>query len=111
MEHHLTKTSQMPFDTAKDYTIHDGEENVIELKSIRKVENWFQGKIKSCKLSDSLEEQFNEIEIKIKERDFKTVHKIENQILSHDLVVKELGQKLSEIQMGKKDTIYFKITD
>ncbi len=100
----------MPFDNSKGYTINDDKElNVIELQSIRKIENWFQAKIKSRKLTESLQGQFNEIEHSIKERDFKTAHKIESQILSQDLKIKELGQKLSEIQMGKKDTIYFKI--
>jgi len=101
----------MTFDTSKAYTIHDKDQaNVIELQSIRKIENWFQAKIKSQQLTSSLQEQFDEIELSIKERDFKTVQRLESQILSHHLQIKELGQKLSEIQMGKKNTIYFKIT-
>lgn len=102
----------MPFDISKAYTILDKKElNIIELQSIRKIENWFQAKIKSRKLTESLQEQFNEIEISIKERDFKTVQQIESAILAQQLKIKELNQGVSEIQMGKKDTIYFKITE
>ncbi len=102
----------MTFDTSKEYTILDENElNSIELKSIRKIENWFQAKITSQNLTTSLQDQFNEIEHSIKERDFKTVQRLETQILSHQLKIKELGQRLSEIQMGKKNTIYFKIIE
>lgn len=102
----------MPFDISKGYTILDENElNVIELQSIRKIENWFQAKIKSRKITDSLQAQFNEIETSIKQRDFKTVQKIEHQILSQQLKIKEINQRLLEIQMGKKDTIYFKIAE
>lgn len=100
----------MQFDITKAYTILDENElNTIELQSVKKIENWFQAKIKSQKLTDTLQGQFNDIESSIKERDFKSVHRLEQQILEHHLKIKELGQKLSEIQMGKKDTIYFKI--
>lgn len=102
----------MTFDTSKAYTIQDKTEaNTIELQSIRQVENWFQAKIKSQQLTDGLKSQFDEIELSIKERDFKTVQRLESQILSHHLQIKELGQKLSEIQMGKKNMIYFKVVE
>lgn len=102
----------MTFDTTKAYTILDENElNFIELQSVKKIENWFQAKIKSQKLSETLQGQFNEIELSIKERDFKTVQRLEQQILEHHLKIKELGQKLSEIQMGKKNTIYFKMVE
>lgn len=102
----------MPFDISKGYTILDENElNVIELQSIRQIENWFQATIKSRKITESLQAQFNEIETSIKQRDFKTVQKIELEIISQQLKIKELGQALSEIQMGKKDIIYFKIAE
>ena len=102
----------MPFDISKGYTILDeNESNVIELQSIRKIENWFQAKIISRKITEALQTQFNEIEASIKQRDFKTVQKIELQILSQQLKIKELDQRLLEIQMGKKDLIYFKIAE
>ena len=100
----------MTFDKTKDYTIQDaGQANVIELKSIKPLENWYKGEIKSQKLTSSLENQFKEIEQFIKSRDFKSVQKIESEIISKQLIIKEIGQTLSEIQMGKKNTIYFKI--
>ena len=102
----------MPFDISKGYTILDEKElNVIELQSIRQIENWFQAKITSRKLTETLEGQFREIEHSIKARDFKAVQKIESEILSQHLKIKELDQVLCEIQMGKKDTIYFKIKE
>jgi hypothetical protein len=104
--------TMMPFDISKGYTILDeNESNVIELQSIRKIENWFQAKIISRKITEALQSQFNEIEASIKQRDFKTVQKIELQILSQQLKIKELDQRLLEIQMGKKDLIYFKIAE
>ncbi len=100
----------MDFDTTKEYTILDNSEsNIIEVKSIRRIENWFQGKIKSRKISESLQVQFDEIESSIQQRDFKAVQRIESDILSQGLKIKELDKILSEIQMGKKDTLYFKV--
>lgn len=103
-------SSSMPFEKSKAYTIHDAQQqSVIELNSIKPIENWFQAKIQSRRLSNDLEQQFQEIELCIKERDFKSVQKIEAQILAQKLIIKELGRNLREIQMGKKDLIYFKI--
>lgn len=99
----------MNIDVSKEYTILDqSESNIIELQSIRRIENWFQAKIKSRKITESLQVQFDDIEASIKDRDFKEAQRIESAILQQ-LKIKELDQPLSEIQMGKKDMLYFKV--
>ena len=102
----------MQFDNTKPYTILcENEANVIELQAVKPLENWFKAKIVSQQLTDFLQQQFNEVEHHIKARDFKNVQRIESEILSQQLKVKELGQPITEIQMGKKNIIYFKVAN
>jgi hypothetical protein len=100
----------MTFDNTKAYTIQcKSAQNQIELQAIIPLENWFKAKVVSQHLSDFLQQQFNEVEQCIKTRNFKQAKRLESEILAQEFKIKELGHTLSEIQMGKKNTIYFKI--
>ena len=102
----------MTFEPSRPYTIQDkDQENVIELQSVKPLENWYKATIKSQKLSPTLQDQFDQIESHVKAHDFKSVQKLESEIISKNLSIKELDQVLSEIQIGKKNTIFFKIAE
>ena len=94
------------------YSIVDKEKNQIgQIVSVKKVENWYTGKVKNLTLPKPLELLFKEVEKHIKNHDFSATKKTEEQILAHKLQIKETGQLMSDVQLGFKDTIYFKIED
>lgn len=102
----------MPFTDTNTYTIQDKENSsAIQIKSIKRVENWYKCKIENLSLSEQLSNLFTEVEEKIKKREFALVNQIETQILSHALTVKETQHRINEIQMGKKQDLYFKIEE
>ena len=102
----------MPFTDTTTYTIHDKDErSSIQIKSIKRIENWYEGKIENLQLSEDLNSLFDEVEEQIKNRHFSMVSQIESQILSHALMVKETKHRINEIQMGKKKSLYFKIEE
>ncbi len=92
------------------YSIIDKEKNQIgQVLSVKKVENWYTGKVKNLTLPESLEKLFKEVEKHIKNHDFSATKKTEAEILNHKLQIKETGQVFSDVQLGFKDTIYFKL--
>jgi hypothetical protein len=92
------------------YFIIDKEKNQIgEVLSVQKVENWYTGKVKNLILPDPLKQLFQEVEKHIKNHDYSASKKVEEQILNHQLQIKETGQILSDIQLGFKEKIYFKL--
>lgn len=102
----------MTFDNTKAYTIQcKTAQNKIELQAIKPLENWFKAKVISQQLTDFLQQQFNEIEQFVKARDYKNARRAESEILAQEFKIKELGHSLTEIQMGKKNTIYFKLSN
>jgi len=102
----------MPFTDATTYTILDKDErSSIQIKSIKRIENWYEGQIENLQLSEDLNSLFKEVEEQIKNRQFSMVSQIESQILEHALMVKETNHRIHEIQMGKKKSLYFKIEE
>lgn len=92
------------------YSIIDKEQNQIgEIISVKKIENWYSGKVKNLALPKPLETLFSEVEKHIKNHDFSATKKTEAEILNHKLRIKETGQHFSDIQLGFKGTIYFKV--
>lgn len=100
----------MTFDHTRAYTIQcKSAQNQIQLQAIKPLENWFKAKVVSQQLTDFLQQQFNEVEQCIKIRDFKKAKRVESEILAQEFKIKELGHSVGEIQLGKKNTIYFKL--
>ena len=94
------------------YFIIDKEQNQIgEILSVKKVENWYSGKVKNLELPENLEHLFQEVEKHIKNHDFSATKEIEKAILNYKLQIKETGQIFSDIQLGFKEKIYFKLDD
>ena len=92
------------------YFIVDDKKNKIgEILSVKKVENWYTGKVKDLNLPDNLKTLFQEVEKHIKNHDFSATKKTEAEILNHKLQIQETGQIFSDIQLGFKETIYFKL--
>ena len=92
------------------YFIIDGKKNKIgEILSVKKVENWYTGKVKDLELPENLKILFQEVEKHIKNHDFSATKKTEAEILNHKLQIKETGQVLSDIQLGFKEKIFFKL--
>lgn len=93
------------------YFIVDKEENQIgEILSVKKVENWYTGKVKNLVLPEALERLFEEVEKHVKNHDFSASRKIEEEILSHQLKIKETGEVFSDVQLGGfGGKIFFKI--
>ncbi len=94
------------------YFIIDKEKNQIgEILSVKKVENWYTGKVKNLILPEHLKALFKEVEKHIKNHNFSASKKAEAEILDHQLQIKETGQILRDIQLGFKEIIYFKLDD
>jgi hypothetical protein len=92
------------------YLIVDKEKNQIgEILSVKRVENWYNGKVKNLALPENLNLLFQEVEKHIKNHDFSASKKTEKEILGHQLQIKETGQIFSDIQLGFKEIIYFKL--
>ena len=92
------------------YLIVDKEKNQIgEIISVKKVENWYTGKVKNLSLPEKLNLLFQEVERHIKNQDFSATKKAEEQILDYKLQIKETGQIFSDIQLGFKEIIFFKV--
>ncbi len=106
----ITTISNMSLVENNSYSIIDKEQNQIgEIISVKKVENWYSGKVKNLTLPKPLETLFSEVEKHIKNHDFSASKKTEAEILNHKLQIKETGQLFSDIQLGFKGTIYFKV--
>ncbi len=92
------------------YLIIDKEKNQIgEIFSVKKVENWYTGKVKNLSLPEKLNLLFQEVETHIRNQDFSATKKAEEEILSYKLQIKETGQIFSDIQLGFKEIIFFKV--
>ncbi len=92
------------------YFIVDDKKNQIgEILSVKKIENWYTGKVKNLTLPESLDLLFREVEKHIKNHDYSDTKKIEEEILNHKLQIKETGQVFSDIQLGFKEKIFFKL--
>lgn len=93
------------------YVIADTAKNFVgEISSVKQVENWYVANIKQLELSENIKLEFDEIESSIKKQDFSHASKLEKRIIGYNLEIKETGQKLSEIQLGKRKKIYFKLS-
>ncbi len=102
----------MSFAENASYLIVDKEKNQIgEILSVKKVENWYTGKIKNLALPEKLELLFDKVEEHIKNHDFSATRKTEEKILDHQLQIKETGQIFSDIQLILKEKIYFKLNN
>jgi hypothetical protein len=92
------------------YFIVDDQKNQIgEILSVKKIENWYTGKVKNLALPESLDLLFREVEKHIKNHDYSATKKTEEEILNHKLQIKETGQIFSDIQLGFKEKIFFKL--
>ena len=92
------------------YLITDQQQNKIgEILKVKKVENWYTGKVKDLALPENLQQLFQDVEKHIKNQDFSASRKIEKEILDFKLQIKETGQIFSDIQLGFKEKIYFKL--
>ena len=100
----------MTFDSKKAYTIQcKSLQNKIELKSIKPIENWYRAKVVSKHLTGFLQEQLDEIDKHVKLKDFKSVKRLESELNANQFIISELEQGIAELQLSKKDVLYFKL--
>ena len=77
------------------YLIVDKEKNPIgEILSVKKVENWYTGKVKNLSLPEKLDFLFQEVEKHIKNQDFSATKKAEEEILDHKTSNQRNGSNL-----------------
>ncbi len=101
----------MKLEGNQKYVITDAKKQFVgEISSVKQVENWYVASIKQLELSETLRLQFDEIEKLIKKHDFSHASQLEKEILGHNFEIQETGQKLCELQLGKRKKIYFKLS-